>query len=116
MQLWLADICIISAAIDGKNTQGYLMIKISREEVLHIASLSRIDLSEEEIPELIKNLEEALTYAARVQEIAAGLEETSSKNVNVLREDVVRSTDPAPILANAPKREENYIVVPVVLE
>lgn len=96
--------------------QGYLMIKISREEVLHIASLSRIELSEEEIPGLIKNLEEALSYAARVQEIASGLESTSTKNVNVFREDAVSSCDPALILANAPKREENYIVVPVVLE
>ena len=32
--------------------QGCLMIKISREEVLHIASLSRIELSEEEIPRI----------------------------------------------------------------
>lgn len=92
------------------------MIKISREEVLHIASLSRIELSEEEIPGLIKHLEEALSYAARVQEIASGLEATSTKNVNVFREDVVQPCDPAPILANAPKREENYFVVPVVLE
>lgn len=96
--------------------QGCLMIKISREEVLHIASLSRIELSEEEIPGLIKNLQETLSYAARVQEIASGLESTSAKNVNVFREDGVRPSDPAPILANAPKREENYFAVPVVLE
>ena len=96
--------------------QGCLMIKISREEVLHIASLSRIELSEDEIPGLIKNLEEVLTYAARVQEIAMGIEAVSSKNVNVMREDNVIPSDPAPILANAPKREENYVVVPVVLE
>lgn len=92
------------------------MIKISREEVLHIASLSRIELSEDEIPGLIKNLEEVLTYAARVQEIASGIEEMSSKNINVFRDDIVKTSDPAPILANAPKREENYFVVPVVLE
>ena len=92
------------------------MIKISREEVLHIATLSRIELSEDEIPGLIKNLEEVLTYAARVQEIASGTEESSSKNINVFRQDTVLPTDPNPILANAPKREENYVVVPVVLE
>ena len=74
------------------------------------------ELSEDEIPGLIKNLEEVLTYAARVQEIASGAEESSSKNVNVFREDVIMTTDPKSILANAPKREENYFVVPVVLE
>lgn len=92
------------------------MIKISREEVLHIASLSRIEISEDEIPGLIKNLEEVLTYAARVQEIVSGTQEYSAKNVNVFRDDIVIPTDPKPILANAPKREENYFVVPVVLE
>lgn len=92
------------------------MIKISREEVLHMATLSRIEFSEEEIPGLIKNLEEALTYAARVQEIASGIQDSSSKNVNVFRDDIVIPTDQKPILANAPKREENYFVVPVVLE
>ncbi len=92
------------------------MIKISREEVLHIASLSRIEISEDEIPGLIKNLEEVLTYAARVQEIASGTQESSAKNVNVFRDDIAIPTDPKPILANAPKREENYFVVPVVLE
>lgn len=92
------------------------MIKISREEVLHIASLSRIEISEDEIPGLIKNLEEVLTYAARVQEIASGTQESSAKNVNVFRDDIAIPTDPKPILANAPKQEENYFVVPVVLE
>lgn len=96
--------------------QGYLMIKISREEVLHIAKLSRIELSENEIPELIKNLEEVLTYAARVQEIAAGTEFPSSKNINIFRDDAIVSTDPKPLIANAPQREENYFIVPVVLE
>lgn len=92
------------------------MIKVSREEVLHIAALSRIELSDAEIPVLIKNLEELLTYAARVQEIASGVRAVSSKNVNVMREDIVMHSDPAPLLANAPKCEENYVVVPVVLE
>jgi aspartyl-tRNA(Asn)/glutamyl-tRNA(Gln) amidotransferase subunit C len=96
--------------------QGCQMIKISREEVLHIASLSRIELEEDEIPGLIKNLEEVLTYAARVQEIASGGQEVSLKNVNVMREDVVVQTDPEPLLAHAPKSEEKYFVVPVVLE
>jgi aspartyl-tRNA(Asn)/glutamyl-tRNA(Gln) amidotransferase subunit C len=112
----VVGICIILELIDGKSMQGYQMIKITREEVLHIATLSRIELQEGEIPGLIKNLEETLSYAARVQEIAAGTAHAISKNINVYREDVVVPTDPKPLLANAPKREENYVVVPVVLE
>jgi aspartyl-tRNA(Asn)/glutamyl-tRNA(Gln) amidotransferase subunit C len=91
------------------------MIKISREEVLHIASLSRIELTEDEIPGVIKDLEEVLTYASRVQEVAAEAP-AYDKNINVYRDDTIVATDPNPILANVPKREENYVVVPVVLE
>lgn len=92
------------------------MIKVSQEEVLHIAALSRIELAEEEIPGLIKDIEETLTYASRVQEIASGAQEVSSKNINFFRDDIVVQTEPTPILDNVPVREENYVVVPVILE
>lgn len=92
------------------------MINISREEVLHIASLSKIEITEEEIPSLIKDLQEVLTYAARVQEVAATVLEVSVKNVNVMRDDEVAATDPAPLLANVPVKEGDLVVVPVVLE
>ena len=35
-------------------------MKISREEILHIAKLARLNLKEEEIPEYIKNLQDIL--------------------------------------------------------
>lgn len=92
------------------------MIKVSREEVVHIASLSKIELSEEEIPQLINDLQEVLTYAARVQEMAANIQGASVKNINVMREDEAIATDPAPLLANVPVREGDLVVVPVVLE
>jgi Asp-tRNA(Asn)/Glu-tRNA(Gln) amidotransferase C subunit len=56
-----------------------------------------------------------LTYASRVQEVAAEAP-AYDKNINVYRDDTIVATDPNPILANVPKREENYVVVPVVLE
>jgi aspartyl-tRNA(Asn)/glutamyl-tRNA(Gln) amidotransferase subunit C len=92
------------------------MIKISKEEVLHIASLSRIEVAEHEIEQLIKDLEEVLTYAGRVQDIAAEAHEVVLKNINVFRDDLVTATDPDPIIQNAPQHEEQYFVVPVVLE
>lgn len=92
------------------------MIKVSREEVLHIARLSQIEISEDEVPRLIQDLQEVLTYAARVQEVAAGVPSVSVKNVNVMRDDEAFPTDAAPILANVPVREADLVVVPVVLE
>lgn len=92
------------------------MIKISPEEILHIASLSRIEIAEHEIAQLISDLEEVLNYAARVQEIASDAHEVVSKNINVFREDIVKPSDPEPIIQNSPKKEDQYFVVPVVLE
>ncbi len=92
------------------------MTKISREEVLKIARASQLDLHEDEIKPLISQLEEVLSYAERVKEVAADVEEPSMRNVNVLREDVIVSTDPDTILEKAPDREGNYFVVPMILE
>ncbi len=92
------------------------MTKISRDEVLHIARISRISLREEEINPLMEQLEQVLSYAHRAMEAGADIEEPSTKNVNIFRDDLVIPQDPEPILAQAPEREGNYFVVPVILD
>lgn len=91
-------------------------MKLTREELLKIATRSAITLHEDEIESLRSQLETVLTYAARVKEVAHDVQEPSTKNVNVFREDEIIRTDCEPILAQAPEREENYFVVPVILE
>jgi len=94
------------------------MAHITREELLKIARISNLQLDEQEIPVLIKQIEDVLTYAACVQEIVkfGNAEEPLAKNSNVFRPDVVIKTDPETILDRAPERERNYFVVPVILE
>jgi len=92
------------------------MTKITREELLKIAALSKVSLAEEEIPVLLKQLQDLLTYAERVGEVAAEVEEPSNKNVNVFREDVIVRTNVQPTLRQAPQVEENSFIVPKVLE
>ncbi len=92
------------------------MTKISRKEVLKIASMSAIALREEEIEPMIAQLEQVLSYAERVTQVATSVEEPSTKNINVMRDDLVIPQDPAPILAQAPEREGNYFVVPMILD
>jgi aspartyl-tRNA(Asn)/glutamyl-tRNA(Gln) amidotransferase subunit C len=92
------------------------MTKISREEVLKIAKISHFALREDEIEPMIKQLEEVLSYAERVKEVAAEIEEPSNKNVNFFREDVVLKTDSKKALSQAPSREEDYFVVPSILD
>lgn len=92
------------------------MALVTKEEVLKIARLSYLDIHEDELESLVKQLQGVLTYAERVQKAAEFAEEPSNRNVNVFREDMVVKTDPAPILAQAPEREEDFFVVPVVIE
>jgi len=83
---------------------------------LKIAEISHISLRDDEIEPMIQHLQGVLSYAERVQEIAADIEEPSTKNVNVFREDVVVKTDSEAILCQAPEREENFFVVPAIIE
>lgn len=92
------------------------MTRITREELLKIAEMSKLYLDEKEIEPLKKHIQDILTYAERVREVGQDMEDISNKNINVFREDMIASTDPGPILDLAPEREDDYFVVPRILE
>ena len=92
------------------------MTKVTKEEVLKIARIASLAIHEDELDGMVKQLQDVLSYAARVQEIAQEVDLPSSKNVNVFREDIIVKSDPEMILAQAPEREENFFVVPAILE
>ena len=92
------------------------MAEITREILLNIAYLSRLELSDQDVPELQKQVGDVLNYAQRVTQIAKAVDIATNKNINVFREDVVDTTDYEPILAQAPEREEDFFVVPRIIE
>lgn len=92
-------------------------MKISREEALKIASISRLFLDQAQVEEVIHQLQDVLGYAQSVQELATDLDDQpSNRNTNVTREDVVHTFDVKKLLERAPEREENYFVVPRILD
>lgn len=91
-------------------------MKVTREELLKIAQISQLEIHEDEIPTLLRQLESVLSYAARVTEIARPVENIGHTQINVFRDDVVIRTHVEPILNQAPEREETYFVVPKVIE
>jgi aspartyl-tRNA(Asn)/glutamyl-tRNA(Gln) amidotransferase subunit C len=93
------------------------MIKITREDVLKLAHISNISISEEELPALMNKLSAVLSYAEHLKDIA-GRQQGQPLPVqsNITRQDVVIWTDPEPLLALAPAREENFYVVPMILK
>jgi aspartyl-tRNA(Asn)/glutamyl-tRNA(Gln) amidotransferase subunit C len=89
---------------------------ISREQVLHVASLAQLDLSEEEIDRLGGQLNAIVEAVGKVSELdLADVEPTSHplSRVNVLGEDEPRPSLPVEdAFANAPAREDEYFLVP----
>jgi aspartyl-tRNA(Asn)/glutamyl-tRNA(Gln) amidotransferase subunit C len=89
---------------------------ISRDQVLHVARLARLALSDEEVDRLGSQLNAILEAVGKVSELdLADVEPTAHplELVNVWAEDEAReslSVDEA--LANAPDREAGFFRVP----
>jgi aspartyl-tRNA(Asn)/glutamyl-tRNA(Gln) amidotransferase subunit C len=96
--------------------KGLCMENITQEEVLKIAALSKIEIEQQDIPELVRRLQNVLSYAERVQDIAKEAEIVLFKNINADREDVVVSSDTQAILKQAPQEENGYFVVPKIID
>ncbi len=95
-------------------------MKLSREEVLHIARLARLGLSEEEINRFQKqlsNILENFELLNRVDTVNIPPTAQSITLQNVTRDDEVSpSLSKDQILANAPRREGDFFRVRAVLE
>lgn len=95
-------------------------MKISEEEVKHIASLAKLNLSEEEVQKYSKDLGEIATFVEKLNEVdVTGVEPTAHiLNIkNVFRKDENISTfKREEILKNAPSKEAGCISVPRVVE
>jgi len=95
-------------------------MKLSREEVLHIARLARVDLTEEEITRFSEQLSNLLENFEVLQQVDTTDVPPTAQSValqSVMREDkVTPSLPPDDILANAPRREGDCFRVRAVLE
>ena len=97
------------------------MSLITKEEVLKIARMAHIELTEQEIVKMQSHIEAVLSYAARVQDLSGqdvgkDSDMVLQKNSNVERDDIVVKSDSQAILAQAPEREGNYFVVPAIID
>lgn len=92
------------------------MASIDREQIVHVARLARLALTEEEAERLGAELGEILAAVAKVSELdLTGVEPTAHPLdlVNIWAEDVPRpSLTPDDALANAPEREGGFFRVP----
>ena len=96
------------------------MAAISREEVAHLARLSRLAVTDGELDRFAGQLDVILQAVARVGEVAAADIPPTSHSVpltNVLREDVVvPGLEREAALAGAPDAAEDRFRVPRILD
>ena len=93
---------------------------ITREQVLHVAKLAHLDLTEEEVERFREQLSAILEAVSKVSELdLADVPPTSHPLdlVNVWREDEPRpSLSADDVFANAPDREDEFFKVPPTSE
>jgi len=91
---------------------------ITREDVVHVARLARLELSDEELDRMREQLSAILEAVGKVAELdLEGVESTAHPLdlVNVLADDVPRPCLPREeALANAPDAEDGFFGVPAI--
>ena len=89
---------------------------IDRNQVLHVARLARLRLSEDEIPRMSSELSSVLDHIEKISELDLSNVEPTSHVVAV--ENVLRPDEPVPslprerALENAPDPADGYFRVP----
>jgi aspartyl-tRNA(Asn)/glutamyl-tRNA(Gln) amidotransferase subunit C len=96
------------------------MADITRDDVVHVASLARLHLSDEEIDRMQAQLSKILAAVEALRDVDTSHIGPTASVLGL--ENVMRDDTPAEpmrrdaALANAPLRDDPYLRVPTVLE
>ena len=95
------------------------MEKLTREEVLHVAELARIKLTEEEIEKYQVELKKLLNDVEKINEVKGYDDEILiscwEENTKLRKDEKGQMLNPKEVLENVPRHSGNYIAVPVVI-
>lgn len=93
--------------------------RLSKEEVLHVANLARIEIDEKDLEMYQLKLKQLLDEIEKINEVKAYDEEMlicPTENKCELRDDIAGNMlEPKEALKNAPRNSGNYFQVPVVI-
>ncbi len=94
-------------------------MKITKEEVMYVADLARLDLDQAAIDKFAEQIATILEYMDLLNQVdTEGIEPTSHaiSLTNAFREDEQREhLDRNLVLANAPEKEDGSFIVPKVV-
>lgn len=93
--------------------------KLTKEEVLHVASLARIEISEKEIEKYQVELRQLLNDVERISDVEGYDDDILiscwSENTSLRDDEIGEMLNPKQVISSAPRHSGNYIEVPVVL-
>jgi aspartyl-tRNA(Asn)/glutamyl-tRNA(Gln) amidotransferase subunit C len=96
-----------------------MALKITRDEVAHVAFLARLLIDPSEIDQYAEQLSSVLEHAADIEALELNDVEPTFRPIpleNVLREDVVTVSLPRDtVLSQAPETAQNMFLVPKIL-
>jgi len=94
-------------------------MKVSKEEILHIAKLANLNIKDEELEKYMLNLQDILNFANIVNNAPIeGLKETIGvqDTYNIFRKDEVKQTSTKEeLLQNAPDQQDGMFKIPKVM-
>ena len=95
-------------------------MKVSKEEILHIANLANLYIEDNEVDKYLENLQDILDFANIVNNAPVdGLDITigAHEAKNVFRKDEIKQFENMEaLLQNAPEKEENMFKTPKVIQ
>ena len=96
-----------------KEEKSDIMNELTKEEVLHVADLAKIEVDEKDIIKYKVELKQIMNQIDLINKVnidEEGILISPSNNKNIYREDVFVNED-IDILKNAPKSNGNYIEI-----
>ncbi len=94
-------------------------MNVSKEEVIHMANLASLNLTENEIEKYTKDMEEIIAFANTIKNVnTENINESiiANETYNVFRKDEVKEfEDKEALLKNASKNENGMFHIPKVI-
>lgn len=97
------------------------MTKLTKKDVLHVAELSNLDLTDAEIETFIPQLSKIVEYVGQLSEVDTSQVEPTSQTTgltNVLRKDEIKDTNILSVTkatSQAPTKHKNFFKVKAIL-
>ena len=93
--------------------------QLTKEEVLHVANLARIEISDKEIDKYQIELKQLLDDVEKINDVEGYDEDILiacwGENTNLRDDEIGNMLNPKEVIESAPRHSGNYIDVPVVL-